>query len=151
MKYRIGFRYVRYCTATGMLRIGNAKPLSMNAGVEKKKLAIIACCCVREIVERKRPAPNVVIRNNTAQNSSSRKLPCSGMWNTRNASTVTSTTSSRPTTANGSVFPSISSMGRTGVTINCSIVPISFSRTMPSAVNINVTVMMMLAITPGTK
>ena len=38
-----------------------------------------------------------------------------------------------------------------GVTINCSMVPISFSRTIASAVSISVTIMMMLAITPGTK
>ena len=73
------------------------------------------------------------------------------MWNTSSATTVTSTTSSRPTSAKGSVLPSISSIGRTGVTINCSMVPISFSRTIPSAVSISVTIMMMLAITPGTK
>ena len=36
-------------------------------------------------------------------------------------------------------------MGRMGVTINCSMVPISFSRTMASAVSISVTIMMMLA------
>ena len=64
---------------------------------------------------------------------------------------VTSATSTMPTSAKGSVLPSISSMGRMGVTINCSMVPISFSRTMASAVSISVTIMMMLATTPGTK
>ncbi len=42
-------------------------------------------------------------------------------------------------------------MGRIGVTINCSMVPISFSRTMPMAVSMRVTSVMMLTTTPGTK
>ena len=64
---------------------------------------------------------------------------------------MTSATSSNPTSAKGRVLPSISSSGRIGVTINCSMVPISFSRTMAIAVSIRVTIMMMLATTPGTK
>src|ERR1039458_5188672 len=74
-----------------MLRMGNAKPESMNAGVEKKKLPIIACCCVCEMVERNRPAPSEAIRNNTTQKNSNRKLPCSGIWNTRSAIALKST------------------------------------------------------------
>ncbi len=62
------------------------------------------------------------------------------MWNTSSATAVISTTSISPTTANGSVFPSISSIGRRGVTISCSMVPISFSRTIASAVSIRVTI-----------
>ena len=73
------------------------------------------------------------------------------MWKTSSAAPVTSSMSSRPTRANGSVLPSISSMGRMGVTINCSMVPISFSRTMARAVSMRVTSMMMLTTTPGTK
>src|SRR5438874_13690859 len=65
MKYRTGFRYVSHCTAGGMLRIGKAKPLNMNAGVEKKNDDIMACCCVCEMVDRNSPAPRVVIRNKT--------------------------------------------------------------------------------------
>ena len=56
-----------------------------------------------------------------------------------------------PTRANGSVLPSISSMGRMGVTINCSMVPISFSRMMACAVSISVTMNRMFTATPGTK
>ena len=53
--------------------------------------------------------------------------------------------------AAGTILPIMSSMGRMGVTINCSMVPISFSRTMAMAVSITVTTMMRLQITPGTK
>jgi len=42
-------------------------------------------------------------------------------------------------------------MGRMGVTMICSMVPISFSRTIESAVSISVTRVMMLTIMPGTK
>ena len=78
-------------------------------------------------------------------------MPRNGTWKISSAAVVTSSTSTRPTSANGSVLPIISSMGRIGVTINCSMVPISFSRTMAIAVSISVTIMMMLTTTPGTK
>ena len=42
-------------------------------------------------------------------------------------------------------------MGRMGVTISCSMVPISFSRTMAMAVSIKVISMMMFTTMPGTK
>ena len=64
---------------------------------------------------------------------------------------ITKNVSTRPTSANGNVFPSISSMGRMGVTINCSMVPISFSRTIAMAVSIRVICMMMFTTMPGTK
>ncbi len=78
-------------------------------------------------------------------------LPRKGMLKINNAATVTTITCRRPTRANGSSLPSISSIGRSGVTINCSMVPISFSRTMLMAVSMIVTRAMMLTITPGTK
>ena len=64
---------------------------------------------------------------------------------------VTSSTSRSPINAKGSVLPRISSTGRMGVTINCSMVPISFSRTIAMAVSISVTSVMMFTTTPGTK
>jgi hypothetical protein len=91
--------------------MGNAKPLSMKAGVEKKKFIIMACCCVCEIVERSRPAPSAVIRNSTSRTAAAAGCREKGVWNTRSATLLISTTSSRPTTANGSVLPSIRSIG----------------------------------------
>ena len=134
-----------------MLRIGNVNPDSMNAGWMKKNASIIACCCVRLIVDRNSPAPSVLSRNNAAVKARNRALPRNGTWNSSSASAVTSTESAKPTSANGIVFPSISSIGRMGVTMICSIVPISFSRTIDSAVRISVTIMMMFTSTPGTK
>src|SRR5689334_1236880 len=101
MKYRTGFKYVSHWTGNGIFRIGNAKPLNMNAGVEKKNDDIMACCCVCEMVERNRPAPSDVMRNNTAHPSNNRKLPRSGTWNTSSATPVINATSTSPTIANG--------------------------------------------------
>ena len=67
------------------------------------------------------------------------------------ATPVITSSCTSPIAANGKVFPRISSIGRIGVTISCSIVPISFSRTIAIDVSVNVTNMMMLTMTPGTK
>ena len=124
----------------------------MKTGWKKRNVAIMACCCVCEMVERNRPAPSVVSRNSAAQNSSSTKAPAKrNVEDQQRRRRSPAPRPSKPTSANGSVLPSISSIGRIGVTINCSIVPISFSRTMASAVSISVTIMMMFTTTPGTK
>ena len=44
-----------------MLAIGNAKPERSIAGKKKRNVDIIACCCVRLIVETMRPTPKVVM------------------------------------------------------------------------------------------
>ena len=69
----------------GMLLIGKEKPLSRNIGMNMKKKVIMACCCVREMVEINRPAPSVVIRNKAVQTSIARKLPRNGTWKTASA------------------------------------------------------------------
>jgi hypothetical protein len=51
----------------------------MKAGVLKKKLIIMACCCVCEIVERNKPAPSAVMINAAEHSNSSSGLPRSGM------------------------------------------------------------------------
>ena len=48
------------------------------------------------------------------------------------------------------VFPNISSIGLSGVTISCSIVPISLSRTIAIEVSRRHISMITKAITPGT-
>ena len=53
------------------------------------------------------------------------------------------------TTSYGMILPSISSHERTGVTINCSMVPCSRSRTMASADRIKVCTCSRMAINPG--
>ena len=67
------------------------------------------------------------------------------------ATLVITSNCTSPMAAKGNVLPRISSMGRMGVTINCSMVPISFSRTIAMDVSVNVTNIIMFTITPGTK
>jgi hypothetical protein len=52
-------------------------------------VAIMACCCVREMVEMNRPAPRVVKRNTNAANISNRKRPLNGTWKISMAAPVT--------------------------------------------------------------
>ena len=59
-------------------------------------------------------------------------------------------TSANPIRAKGSVLPRMNSIGVIGVTMICSIVPISFSRTTAMLVSIKVISMTTIAITPGT-
>ena len=58
--------------------------------------------------------------------------------------------SKKPMSAKGIVLPSISSTGVSGVTINCSIVPISLSRTTAIEVRSRLMSITSIAITPGT-
>jgi len=82
--------------------------------------------------------------------SSSRTLPRMGISNHTRLTTVISSTSANPMRANGTVLPRMNSSGLMGVTIICSIVPISFSRTTAMLVSMSVTRSTMMAITPGT-
>ena len=72
------------------------------------------------------------------------------MSNQKTPTTVTSSMSKKPTAANGNVFPIMSSMGLIGVTISCSMVPISRSLTMAIDVSRRQISMIMMAMTPGT-
>ena len=90
------------------------------------------------------------MKRNAAKHSSP-KLPANGTRKITNDAVTTRIMSQKPIATKGSVLPKMSSRGRIGVTINCSIVPISFSRTMAMAVSDNVTSMMMFTTTPGTK
>ncbi len=51
---RMGFMKVAYRTGSGMLLIGNMKPLSMTEGISTRKLVSKACCWVE--------APPLMIR-----------------------------------------------------------------------------------------
>ena len=55
-----------------------------------------------------------------------------------------------PMIKKGTVFPKMNSIRRMGVTITCSMVPISFSRTMAMDVSIKQMTMSMTAMRPGT-
>ena len=60
-------------------------------------------------------------------------------------------TSAKPISAKGTVFPSTNSTGVIGVTMICSMVPISFSRTTAMLVRSSVTNVTTTTITAGTK
>ena len=92
------------------MRIGNANPLSRNAGIIKKNVDINACCWVCETVEINNPAPSVVSRNKTEAKSSTRIFPRKGIQKTTNATMVIRITSNSPTIAKGNVLPSINSI-----------------------------------------
>ena len=57
----------------------------------------------------------------------------------------------KPMTANGAHLPRMNSTGRIGVTMICSIVPASFSRTMAMLVSMRLTSITSIAMMPGTK
>ena len=58
--------------------------------------------------------------------------------------------STTPMTKNASILPSTISAGRSGVDINCSIVPISHSRAMVSEVSSAAMIIRITAMSPGT-
>ena len=55
-----------------------------------------------------------------------------------------------PIRTKGMVFPRMNSMGLTGVTMICSMVPTSFSLTMAMAVRLSTETMITSAMIPGT-
>ena len=79
-----------------------------------------------------------------------RRLPRSGTSNQKTATVVTSTKSPIAMIPNGTVFPTMSSPAVSGLTLSCSSVPISRSRTMASEVSSRQTSMMRVPTTPGT-
>ena len=57
----------------------------------------------------------------------------------------------KPMTTNGAHFPRMNSTGVIGVTMICSIVPTSFSRTIAMPVSMSVTSITSTDMIPGTK
>ena len=84
------------------------------------------------------------------QPNSSGKLPRNGTSNQNTATSVTRITSNMPMRAYGSNLPTISSQRASGVTLSCSSVPTSRSRTMAMADRLVVTTSSSSATMPGT-
>jgi hypothetical protein len=92
-----------------MFSIGKTKPEKNIMGSMKKKIAvIIACCCVREIVEIKSPNPSVVMRKMRLRNRSRSTPPFTGRLKTSDAKNTTRTTSITPIRKKGASLPIIS-------------------------------------------
>src|SRR3989304_4249530 len=90
-KYLRGFRQVNHCTTKGMLAMGKTKPLSMKKGRMKKKVVIMACCWVEEMVEIKSPTPRGLKRKKQEATKSRATLPARGRLNQKRAKRVTAT------------------------------------------------------------
>ena len=134
-----------------MVLMGNPKPEKVMAGMMKKNDVTIACCCVAEMVEISKPTPSMHKINRTAPSASTETWPRKGTWNHSDPTTEISATSKMPIRKNGSVLPRMNSAGRMGVTIICSSVPISRSRTTAKAVSVITRTSVRLPMIPGTK
>ncbi len=119
-------------------------------GSTKKKLACIACCCVRTRVETNSPKAKLAMTKTRATPYSSSTLPVSGTSNTNRPSTSTAVICTIPTPMYGAILPSISSVFVIGVTMSCSSVPRSRSRTIAIAVTSTIVIVRITPTSPGT-
>src|SRR5271157_2809965 len=97
------------------------------------------------------PIPAMVKRNSIEVARKKGMDPLNGISNNRNARGTTTDIVIISMMKQGMILPRISSILVMGATMSCSIVPISFSRTMTDDVRIVVRASMMITTTPGTK
>ncbi len=119
-------------------------------GSRKKSDTRIASCWVFAIVEISSPTPSGVTRNRAQQASRSGTDPLIGTWKSRTPRIRISMVSMKASRTYGASLPTSSSHERIGVTINCSIVPRSRSRTMAVDVSTTHRNSMMIPISAGT-
>lgn len=134
----------------GMLSIGEKIPERSMAGRIKKKAVIIACCCVREMVDIKRPKLNVVRMKRKETPKRKKRFPLTGTLKTNLPTRITRAISAIPIRAKGTVLPMMSSHGFKGETMSCSRVPISLSLVMAIEVRMSVVRRRIRHMTPGT-
>ena len=111
---------------------------------------IMACCWLFATVDTKSPRPSVFSRSSIVMRISSTREPRKGTPNQPTAMPVTRKVMISPSRANGDSLPTMSCQGRIGVTMSCSRVPISFSRTIPMEASTMVMIMRIIARTAGT-
>ena len=102
-----------------------------------------------EMDETSRPSPNPLKTYSKDRTMNSQKLPWKGTWNQNTPMPITVSMLSMAIITYGTTLPTISSIGRMGVTRICSMVPTSRSRTTAAAVNINDWVCSSMAAMPG--
>ena len=90
----------------------------------KKNDVIIACCCVFDTVEMKRPIPSMLRRKRTDRGQDA-YTAVQRHTEPKGTKADTRSTSKRPIRKKGTVFPNINSTRRMGVTMISSSVPIS--------------------------
>ena len=104
---------------------------------------------MRDTVESSSPRPSVFSWNRPVARARNGIEPRSGTRNQAVATMVISSVIESPMAAIGTVFPTSSSVPRTGVTESCSSVPSSRSRTTSIEVGVSVSAREMSARTPG--
>ena len=109
----------------------------------------MASCCVLAIVEASRPIPKPVTRNTPESRMIRPRSPRIGTPNHQCPTASTSIVLKNPSATYGISLPTINSHGRMGVTISCSIVPRSRSRTTEEAVRMAAMAYRIMPITPG--
>ena len=136
---------------SGILAMGKINPESNMAGNTKKKALIMACCWVstdggnEESYSQGGHDIKPGGQQKQGQIPPDRDLKPENS-DQGNQNYINETDQS----VKGTVFPRMNSLGVMGVTMICSMVPISFSRTTAILVNKRVTSMTNRAITPGT-
>ena len=117
--------------------------------IMQKNAININCCCVEENVEIKSASPSTAIRKMEAHAKSRVILPTNGILKTSLPIISPKERSISPMRRNGTILAMISWYFLTGVTFNCSIVPISFSLTILSPARRNPTTVTRSVNTPG--
>ena len=96
------------------------------------------------------PNPSVLSKNKAAQAGAAKEAAAHRNFEPEQAHSGDQEDVSNPSSAKGTVLPRMNSSLVIGVTMICSIVPISFSRTMAMLESISVTSASSKAMTPGT-
>ena len=139
-----------FCAQTGILSVGVKIPLIRIKTNIKKKDINITCCCVDEMVETNNPIPKTTNKYTTEKPNSKGKLPTIGISNRILPRNNPNASSNKAMIRKGINFPMMNSNFRIGVTFNCSMVPISFSRTMFMAAKNMLTTVTKITRIPGT-
>jgi hypothetical protein len=94
-------------------------------------------------------SPDPENKNSTQEKTINSSEPRTGTPKIKCPKAITSAASKMPRMTYGRILPNTSSIWRMGVTINCSIVPRSRSRTTAEAVSMAVMAYRIMAMTPG--
>ena len=127
-----------------MLEIGKMKPDSISVGRNEISSAIWnATCCVSATVEISRPVPSAPTRNSDSATSSASQLPRIGRPNSTIDARMISAADASEMRKYGMVLPTTNEKVSIGAIRTCSIVPLSFSRTIDSAVEMTAVIIAM--------
>ena len=132
-----------------MASSGKKKPERKMLGRSVIQTVSMASCWVLAMVEANRPMPRPESSSKPEQPRMRLKSPRTGTPNHQWPMASTSRVSMKARMTYGRILPTTSSHGRMGVTMSCSIVPRSRSRTIAVAVRMEVMANRIMPITPG--